>query len=143
MCCFRVFAGISFLLATCLVAVASTEITIKVVDPQGAWVAGAQVQLLKPGKPAPAAVLNTSAEGVAVFREAVPGAYRVQVLAAGFAVETAELSLTDENVTIKLRVASASETLVVTATRTPVPSEAAGAEVSTLSSAQLETMQPI
>jgi vitamin B12 transporter len=143
MCCFRVFAGISFLLATCLVAVASTEIKIKVVDPQGAVVAGAQVQLLKPGKPAPAAVLNTSAEGVAVFREAVPGAYRVQVLAAGFAVETAELSPTDENVTIKLRVASASETLVVTATRTPVPSEAAGAEVSTLSSAQLETMQPI
>jgi outer membrane cobalamin receptor len=143
MCCFRVFAGISFLLATCLVAVASTEIKIKVVDPQGAVVGGAQVQLLKPGKPAPAAVLNTSAEGVAVFREAVPGAYRVQVLAAGFAVETAELSPTDENVTIKLRVASASETLVVTATRTPVPSEAAGAEVSTLSSAQLETMQPI
>jgi outer membrane cobalamin receptor len=141
--CFRVFAGISFLLATCLVAVASTEIKIKVIDPQGAVVAGAQVQLLKPDKPAPVAVLNTSAEGVAVFREAVSGAYRVQVLAAGFAVEMAELSPTDENVTIKLHVATAAETLVVTATRTLVPSEAAGAEVDTLSGGQLETMQPI
>jgi len=141
--CSRVFAGISFLLATCLVAVASVEIKIKVVDPQGAVVAGAQVQLLKADKPAPAAVLNTSAEGVAVFRVAVSGAYRVQVLAAGFAVETAELSPTDENLTVTLRVASAAETLVVTATRTLVPSEAAGAEVDTLSGGQLETMQPI
>jgi outer membrane cobalamin receptor len=141
--CSRVFAGISFLLATCLVAVASVEIKIKVVDPQGAVVAGAQVQLLKADKPAPAAVLNTSAEGVAVFRVAVSGAYRVQVLAAGFAVETAELSPTDENLTVTLRVASAAETLVVTATRTLVPSQAAGAEVDTLSGGQLETMQPI
>jgi vitamin B12 transporter len=141
--CSRVFAGISFLLATCLVAVASVEIKIKVVDPQGAVVAGAQVQLLKADKPAPAAVLNTSAEGVAVFRVAVSGAYRVQVLAAGFAVETAELSPTDENLTVTLRVASAAETLVVTATRTLVPTQAAGAEVDTLSGGQLETMQPI
>ena len=52
----RVVAGIFFLLA-----VASAEIKIKVVDPQDAAVAGAQVQLLKVGKPAPAAVLITSA----------------------------------------------------------------------------------
>src|SRR6202041_2043708 len=35
------------------------------------------------------------------------------------------------------------ETVVVTATRTPVPSQAAGANVATLSSGQLEVMQPI
>ncbi len=39
--------------------------------------------------------------------------------------------------------ATAAETVVVTATRTPVPSQAAGAEVDTLSSQQLEVMQPI
>ena len=39
--------------------------------------------------------------------------------------------------------ATAAETVVVTATRTPVPSQAAGAQVDTLSSQQLEVMQPI
>jgi outer membrane cobalamin receptor len=67
----------------------------------------------------------------------------VQVLAPGFAAETVDVSATAEVITVKLRVASAAETLVVTATRTPVASQAAGAEVDTLSSQQLEAMQPI
>ena len=124
----RIFASI-FLLFIFL-SIASAEIKIKVVDPQDAAVAGAQVQLLEPGKPAPIAVLNTSAEGVASFREP-PGSYRVQVLAPGFAAETVDIS------------SKAAETVVVTATRTPVPGQAAGAEVDTLSSGQLEVMQPI
>jgi vitamin B12 transporter len=138
----RVFASI-FLLAVSLVSVASAEIKIKVVDPQDAAVAGAQVQLLKAGKPAPAAVQSTSAEGLVIFRETASTSFRVQVLAPGFAVETVELSSTAEVITIKLRLATAAETVVVTATRTPVPSQAAGADVSTLSSGQLELMQPI
>ena len=147
--CSRWFARIVFLvgigLASILTSIASAEIKIKVVDPQDAVVAGAQVQLLKVGKPAPAAVLNTSAEGLANFRETASSSesYRVQVLAPGFAAETVDVSRTAEVTTIKLRVATAAETLVVTATRTPVASEAAGAEVDTLSSQQLEVMQPI
>jgi len=129
--------------AVCLASVASAEIKIKVVDPQDAAVAGAQVQLLKLGKPAPATVLNTSAEGLVIFRETASSAYRVQVLAPGFALETVDLSPTAETITIKLRLATAAETVVVTATRTPVPSQAAGAEVDNLSSQQLEVMQPI
>jgi vitamin B12 transporter len=136
----RIFASI-FLLFIFL-SIASAEIKIEVVDPQDAAVAGAQVQLLEPGKAAPAAVQNTSAEGVVIFREP-PGNYRVQVLAPGFAVETANISSKVETTTIKLRLATAAETVVVTATRTPVPSQAAGADVDTLSSGQLEVMQPI
>ncbi len=141
----RVFASSLALLAIGLVAVASAEIKIKVVDPQDAVVAGAEVQLLKPGKPAPAAVQSTSAEGLVIFREAASGSYRVQVLAPGFAVEmmTVDVSPTAEVVTVKLRVATAAETVVVTATRSPVPSQAAGADVDALSSGQLEVMQPI
>ena len=45
--------------------------------------------------------------------------------------------------TVQLRLAAAAETVVVTATRTPVPTEAAGADVETLSGSQLETMQPV
>jgi vitamin B12 transporter len=144
----RGFAGVFFLLAVGLVpiltSIASAEIKINVVDPHDAAVAGAQVQLLETGKSVPA-VENTSAEGLVIFREAASksSSYRVQVLAPGFAAETVDLSPTAESITIKLRLATAAETVVVTATRTPVPSEAAGAEVDTLSSQQLQVMQPV
>jgi outer membrane cobalamin receptor len=145
----RQFARVVFLVAIGLVSIltsiVSAEIKVKVVDPQDAVVAGAQVQLLKVGKAALADVLNTSGEGLAIFRETASSSesYRVQVLAPGFAAETVDVSATGEVVTVRLRVASAAETLVVTATRTPVASQAAGAEVDTLSSQQLEAMQPI
>ncbi|MFI5102398.1 MAG: TonB-dependent receptor domain-containing protein [Terriglobales bacterium] len=139
---FRVFVRIVFLLFI-LLAVASAEIKIRVVDPQEAAVAGAQVQLFKLGKTAPAAVLSTSAEGLVIFREAGSGSYRVEVLAPGFAVEGADFSLTAEVSTIKLHLATAAETVVVTATRSPVPSRAAGADVDSLSGGQLEVMQAV
>jgi len=145
--CSGPFSSIFFLLAIGLVSIlasiASAEIKIKVVDPQDAVVAGAQVQLFKLGKPAPAAVLSTSAEGLAIFRETASSVYRVQVLAPGFAAETVNLSATTEVITIKLRLATAAETVVVTATRTPVPSQAAGAEVETLNREQLQVINPV
>src|ERR1022692_4588224 len=152
--CSRVFASIIFLaiefllavgLVSILTSIASAQIKIKVVDPQDAAVADAEVQLLKLGKPAPAAIQSTSAEGLAIFRQAASDSYRVQVLAPGFAAETVTLDVspTAEVTTIKLRLATAAETVVVTTTRTPVPSEAAGADVESLSSQQLEVMQPI
>ncbi len=65
----------------------------------------------------------------------------IQVLAPGFAPETAKVSSQME-FTVSLRLATASETVVVTGTRTPVPGEAAGADVDTLTAGQLITMQP-
>ena len=153
--CSRVLASIVFLLADFSSIVllstvffsssASAEIKLRVVDPQDAAVAGAEVQLLKLGKLV--AVQSTSAEGLVIFRETASGAYRVNVLAPGFAAETLTVNVSAtaaaEVVTIKLRVATAAETVVVTATRTPVPSQAAGADVDSLSSGQLEAMQPV
>ncbi len=146
--CSRKFAASIFLLVVSFASIgfasiASAEIKIRVIDPSDAAVAGAQVQLLKAGKPSPVAVLVTSAEGMVIFRETASSAFRVQVWAPGFAPATSDLSSTDETVTIKLRLATAAEKVVVTATRTPVPSEAAGADVDTLSSGQLELMQPV
>jgi outer membrane cobalamin receptor len=136
---FRIFAS-----AMCLLAAASAaEIKIKVVDPQSAVVAGAQVVLIPSDSSTPAAVTITSAEGLVVFREVPSGRYQVQVLAKGFAAATTDLLSDGELATVKLRLAAAAETVVVTATRSPVPTEAAGADVETLSGAQLETMQPI
>jgi vitamin B12 transporter len=142
----RSFAATIFLLVVVFAgfaSIASAEIKIKVVDSSDAVVAGAQVQLLKVGKHAPAAVQSTSAEGLVIFLETASRDYRVEVLAPGFAAETVDLSPNTESITIKLRVATAAETLVVTATRTPVPTQAAGADVETLSGAQLEVMQPV
>ncbi len=124
-------------------ALASAEIKVKVVDPQDAVVAGAQVQLLRVGTSALVAVQTTSAEGVVTFQGKASNSYRVTVLAPGFAVETSDVAPAPDLVTIKLRLASAAETVVVTATRTPVPSEVAGADVETLGSEELDTMQPV
>jgi outer membrane cobalamin receptor len=137
--CSRILASILFLLTA-----ASAEIKIKVIDPQGAAVAGAQVQLLKAEKFVSAG-LSTSAEGAVVFPQTISksDSYRIQVLAAGFAVATVDISPPDESLTIKLRLATSAETVVVTATRTPVPSEDSGSDVSVLSGGQLEVMQPV
>jgi vitamin B12 transporter len=137
----RLFACVVFLSTLCFVSTASAEIKIKVVDPQDAVVAGAEVQLLHSEKLI--VVQDTSGEGLVTFREPVSGTYRIKVLAPGFAIETADLSPTAETNTIKLHLATSAETVVVTATRTPVPSQAAGADVGTLSSAQLEVMHPV
>src|ERR1700675_1647633 len=140
---YRVFASVFFLLAICLGSSASAEIKIRVVDPQDAAVAGAQVLLLAPGRSAPAFVQTTSAEGLAFFRDAAPHSYRIQVLAPGFAAETVDIPSNAEATTIKLRLATAAETVVVTATRTPVPSQDAGADVAALNRDQLQIMNPV
>jgi len=135
----RLFTSVFFLVATFL-SCASAEIKIKVIDPQDAVVAGAQVQLLRPGTASIAAVQTTSAEGLATFRGA-SGSYRVQVLAPGFAVATGDVTATIET-TIRLQVASAAETVAVTATRTLVPEQETASSVSLLNSGEIEAMQP-
>jgi len=111
----------------CLLAAASAaEIKIKVVDPQSAVVAGAQVVLMLRGSTTPAAVGITSGEGLVVFREVQSGPYQVRVLAPGFAAKTADVSPSAEVVTVELGLAQAAESVVVTATRSPVLTEAAG-----------------
>jgi vitamin B12 transporter len=140
--CSHIFVSVVFC-CFALRSLASAEIKIKVVDPQDAAVAGAEIQLLSPGKPAPVASLNTSAEGLAIFREAASPGDRVRVLAPGFAVQTVDISASADTTTIKLRLATAAETVVVTATRTLTPSRETGADVSTLSSRQMEVMQSV
>jgi len=118
------------------------ELKIKVVDPQSAAVAGAQVSLMSPDQNKVLATERTSAEGVAILRTTEAGPYRVQVLAPGFAAETADASFETE-LTVNLHLATAAETVVVSATRTPVLEQAAGADVDSLNGEQLTTMQPI
>lgn len=131
------FVSIFFLLAA-----ASAEIKIKVVDPQNATVAGAQVQLFAPGSTKPLATQATSAEGLAAFNVAA-GSYQVSILAPGFAAYAQDLQISFGEFTAKLQLATAAETVVVTATRNPVPSQDSGASVDALNHNQLELIQPL
>ena len=128
----------------CLVVLLSlpalaADLTVKVLDPHGAAVLGAQVQLLADQSKIVATQI-TSPEGLAVFQRATSGSYQVKVLAPGFAAET--VSTESNELTISLRLATAAETVVVSGTRTPVAGESAGADIDTLNGSQLVTMQP-
>jgi outer membrane cobalamin receptor len=122
----------------------ASELTIKVLDPQSAAVPGAQVELFAGRSTRPVSVQQTSAQGVAFFRDVAPGDVRVHVLAAGFGEQSKNLESGDREatVTIALQVAVAEETVVVTATGTPAPNDESGAAINILSSAQLEIMHP-
>jgi len=133
----------SLLLFVLLAAASAADLKVKVIDPQSAAVAGAQVSLFSKGADTPPKISTASAEGVATFNELPTGSYRIKILAPGFAAQTQDVTAKSDAITIQLHLATASETVVVTATRTPLPAEESGASISTLESAQLETMQPI
>jgi vitamin B12 transporter len=142
----RVFLGFFSLLLLCLFLSLSSAandsrktFTIRVLDPQGMAVSGAEVSLLNAdGKEL--ATQTSSAEGLAILKGNSAGTHRIKVLAPGFAEET--IASPEQEVTVRLHLATASETVVVSATRTPVLGEASGADVATLTGEQLTTMQP-
>jgi outer membrane cobalamin receptor len=118
----------------------AADLTVKVLDPQSAAVSGAQVSLWCGADHKDVlATQTTSAEGAAILPRQEN--CRVRVLAAGFAREFVDASEKTE-LTVRLRLAPSSQTVVVTATRTPVSAEESGADVDVLSGAQLTTMQP-
>ena len=147
------------LLFVVLAAASAADLKVKVIDPQSAAVSGAQVSLIafetsiNSGAVAgtyegmtyisPVRTATSSAEGIATFT-GVPGVsdLQIKVLAPGFAPASLSISFKD-HIDIQLHLATASETVVVTATRTPITAEQSGASISTLQSAQLETMNPI
>jgi len=140
--CCRLFA-VLFLSLSAL----ASEITVRVVDPQSAAVPGAQVEIYTENSTRPAAVQTTSAQGTAEFRNVTSGGTRVHVLAPGFAEQWRSLESDEAKqnsaVTITLHLAAATETVVVSGTRTPVPDDESGASIDTLSAALLETMRPV
>jgi vitamin B12 transporter len=139
----RFFGAIASLLFL-LVAASASELKVKVVDPQFAAVSGAQVELSQKDNVAAPSVSRTSAEGVAVFKNAPSTPSQLRVLAPGFAIEITELPASpSETITVQLHLAPAAETVVVTATRTPIAGEDSGANVESLNSAQLQIMNSV
>jgi vitamin B12 transporter len=136
---------VPFFIFISLAAASAAEVKVRVIDPQSAAVAGAQVTLFVTGINASSTkIATTSAEGIVTFEGLSPSSvHQVQVLAPGFAVFTGIDPDRAESITVQLRLATASETVVVTATRTPALAEETGASISTLEAGQLEAMQPI
>src|SRR3984885_9441298 len=133
----------SFLLFVLLAAASAADLKVKVVDPQSAAVPGAQVSLFAKGTATPLKIAASSAEGIATFNELSSGSYQIQVLAPGVAAQTEDVAAHSDAITIQLHLATASETVVVTATRTPVQASETGADVATLEDGQLEAMHPV
>ena len=122
----------------------AADLRVKVVDPHSAAVAGAQVSLYKPGESVPLQVRSTSGDGEAVFHSEGAPALRAQVLAPGFAPAWADVDASSSSpVLVQLQVATTSETVVVTATRTLAPEEETASSVTLLSGEQIQTMQPV
>jgi vitamin B12 transporter len=142
------FLFLFFLPAAFAADVHIKDLHIKVVDPHSAAVAGAQVSLYRAGEATPLQVRNTSGDGEAVFhldndRPDSDQPLRVQVLAAGFAQGWSDVEKSSSSpILVQLHLATASETVVVTATRTLVPEQETASSVSLLSGAEIETMQP-
>jgi vitamin B12 transporter len=140
----------SLLLFVTLAAASAADLKVKVVDPQSAAVAGAQVSLSSKCTLTSFEVATSSAEGIATLAGLRVGdmpsgncPLRLLVLAPGFAPYNENVTSHSDEITIQLHLATASETVVVTATRTPLPAEETGASISTLENSQLETMQPV
>jgi vitamin B12 transporter len=133
------FSFLIALWAFSCVAAAAANLKIRVVDPQSAAVSGAEVLLVnEQGR-----VLSrqiTSAEGIAVLNGSESSQDQIRVLAPGFAEET--ITNPEADMTVRLHLATASETVTVSGTRVPVVGEDSGVAIDTLTEGQLTTMLP-
>ena len=122
----------------------AADLHIKVIDPNSAAVAGAQVTVLREGDQTPLRVQTTAGDGLVLVR--VPEEYLATTWKScgGICACLSDGGSTQSGgVTIQLHVSAVTETVVVTATRFPVTREDAGASVDTLENGQLEAMQPV
>ena len=137
----RFLFGLVSLLSLSILASAA-DLKVKITDPHDAVVAGAQVQLLSPDQSAPLEILSTSADGTVLFRNLPAHTVHLRVLAQGFAPQSADAT-PGEPLTLQLHLATSPETVVVSATRGPLPDEASGTTSESFSAIDLDSIQPV
>ena len=134
---------VSLSLLLLMAAAAAADLKIKVLDPHSAAISGAEVILLRAGLSTPVDVQKTGADGVVTLHAEIMNDYRVRIFAPGFATLEQGVNGSQEAVAIRLRLATTSETVVVTGTRSPFTEEDTGANVATLDARQLTVMHPV
>jgi vitamin B12 transporter len=120
-----------------------------VTDPLGAVVAGAQVQLLRKGKPV--AATTTDSEGRYRFSPLPPGRYQVKTTSPSFDSQQSEAiyvgSSSNAGVDLTLKIGSVSQQIIVSATGMNLPETQTGASVSVITSEQFqykpEVLEPL
>jgi len=128
-----------FLFSTSIFAL---DLKVHVADPSSSAVSGARVAVYAENSRQALALAESDAQGVAAFHNLKAAAVRVEVLAPGFAPLTLGVTKPGD-VTAQLKLAPQSETVVVTASPSPLEAGLTGLNVSTLDAATLATMQPI
>ena len=132
---------VSFISLLLLATAFADQLKIKVVDPQSAAVAGAELILLQSGSSTPVSIINTAADGTATLNVPAKASHLLKILAPGFAEQ--QIAISGESpITIHLQLATSSETVVVTATRTPVTEQETATSVSAVDQEQIVLMQP-
>ncbi len=130
-------------LAVACATASASNLELTVLDPAGAAVSGARVAVYRAADNRALAVQTTGARGDTRFVGLAEGAYRLEVLAPGFAARHTEVELPrDAALTVRLALGSHAETVVVTAARTPLATAQSGAPASLLDRETLETMRP-
>ena len=133
-----------FLFLALPILVLAADFTVHVIDPSGSAVVAARVSVYRASNNAQIASASTGPTGAAIFPNLAPGPWRVQVLAPGFAETIVDAGgQSDSSVDVRLRVAARSETVVVTATETPLPADETGAPVETVDHDTLLNRQPV
>ncbi len=118
------------------------DLKVRVTDPAATAVIGAHVTVYAEHNRV-LANSTTDAQGVALLsRLPEKVTLHVEVLAPGFAPYTAAIADAHE-LAVRLQVGTVSETVVVSATPSPIEAGLTGMNVSTLDAAQLQAQQPI
>ena len=135
---------LSICLLSILPAIASAaDLRVTVTDPQSAVLVGAQVSIYPAGGSQALAIRTTTASGTVSFSGLAAGKYRVEVMAPAFAPRSVPVALPEESaVQVKLALATVPQTVVVSATRTPVTEQNAGVPVALLDQQDLTNLQP-
>ncbi len=123
----------------------SADLKVKVTDPQKAVVPGARVALYAGSSSTPAAIQRTSREGVASFANVTPNSsFRVEVAVPGFALCNSRVEVANDatSAEVELAIAAPSQTVTVSATRTPLTAEESATDITQIAMSELTAAQP-
>ncbi len=145
----RLLTALLLFLATALDAAEPASIHGSIKDPQGAVIPDAKVELLRNGRTVETAV--TDQFGNYRFAHLAIGDYQVRAAAPGFSAQQSQpvhVGVSDSpEVDLALKVAGVGESIVVSATGTPIPESQVGASITVLTAAEyqnrLDVLEPL